>query len=95
MAMNKRLNLLGLAQVAGGLISGESSVIEAVQNGKARHVIAATDLSERSLKAIKNKCDFYQVPLSLEFTQAEISQALGKKRSVCAFTNQGFAKKFN
>lgn len=89
--MNKKLQILGLAQVAGQLVSGYDTVLQTLQQGKACLVVAASDLSPRSLKNIANKCSYYQVPLHREFDSLEISQALGKKRSICALTDQGFA----
>ncbi|AMB98820.1 hypothetical protein AWM75_01900 [Aerococcus urinaehominis] len=90
----KKLNLLGLAQAAGQLVSGEGLVIQALQAGQASLVICAQDASERTKKKIKDKCSYYNVPTNFDYTSLEISQALGKKRLIVAFTNQGFAKSF-
>lgn len=91
---DKKLNLLGLAQAASGLISGEERVIQAIQRDTAKLVIVANDASESTQKKLKDKCSFYQVPINLDYSMVEISHALGKKRSICALTNRGFAKSF-
>lgn len=91
----KALNLLGLAQRAGMLITGEDMVMEAIKNQKASIVIVASDSSERSMKQFKNKCNTYNVKLNDDYTNEEISHAIGKERKSCAIINQGFAKSFN
>ncbi|MCZ0716772.1 YlxQ-related RNA-binding protein [Aerococcus kribbianus] len=92
--MNPKLNSLGLAQVAGKLVSGEALVIKAIQRQEAKLVFLANDCSPTTKKKIKNKSSYYDVPLVEEYTTMEISQALGKKRSLVALTDQGFAKRF-
>lgn len=92
--MNPKLNSLGLAQVAGKLVSGEALVIKAIQRQEAKLVFLANDCSPATKKKIKNKSSYYDVPLVEEYTTMEISQALGKKRSLVALTDQGFAKRF-
>lgn len=93
--MNNKLNILGLAQAAGKLISGESLVLQAVQVRQAKVVIIASDCSEATIKKISNKCKYYKIPFIVTFDTIEISQALGKKRSIICLTDKGFAKHFN
>lgn len=90
----KMKNLLGLAQRAGKLISGEELTIKAIQRKEAKLVLVATDASDNTKEKIQNKCHFYSVPLTADFTADEISQAIGKSRSICAFTDKGFADSY-
>lgn len=90
----KALNLLGLAMRAGKLISGTNQVLESIRDQESSLVIVAEDASENTKKQFLNKCDYYQSPLVIIFYQAEISSALGRERTVCAFTDDGFAKSF-
>lgn len=90
----KGLNLLGLAQGAGKLLSGESIVLEAIRKKEAKLVVFASDASDNTKKQFLNKCEYYDVPVLILFLKAEISKAIGKERTVCAFTDDGFAKSF-
>ncbi|RPA64999.1 hypothetical protein EF384_00880 [Aerococcus agrisoli] len=91
---NNKINLLGLAQAAGKLVSGTETVVKAVKQGTADLVIVATDVSDQTKRNIENKCEFYDIPWVQVFTTEEISIALGKKRSIVAFTDRGFVKSF-
>lgn len=90
----KALRLLGLALSAGKLATGDDTTVRSIQNKQAKLVLIAKDASENTIKKIKDKCTYYQVPYVHEFTQAEITNALGRPRVVCAITDSGFAKKF-
>lgn len=94
MKQDKRLNLLGLAQAAGKLVSGEGMVVEAIQSNTTQLVLCARDVSPRTQKKIQDKCTYYKVPLVMEFDTVMLSHALGKKRSLCAITDKGFANSF-
>lgn len=91
----KVLQLLGLVMRAGKLVTGEDATIRSIQNGQAKIVLIAKNTGENTTKRVTDKCSFYQVPLIQDFTQEEISHALGKSRVVCAVTEAGFAKKIN
>lgn len=90
----KALNLLGLAQRAGKLMTGESMVLDAIKQNKAKIVIVASDSSKRSIKQFKNKSQTYNVKINLDYTSEEISQAIGKERKNCAIIDNGFAESF-
>jgi ribosomal protein L7Ae-like RNA K-turn-binding protein len=90
----KALNLLGLATRARKLLSGESVVLEAVRKNEAIYVIVAENASENTKKQFLNKCEYYSVPIVIQFSKEEISQAIGKDRTVCAFIDNGFAASF-
>lgn len=94
--MNKRLqalNLLGLAQRAGKVISGEEFVVKAIQEGQARLVFLAQDAAPNLTKKITDKSQTYTVEVSTEFSTLELSSAIGKARKVLALTDAGFTKK--
>lgn len=91
---NNSINLLGLAQAAGKLVSGTETVVKTIQQETAVLVIMATDVSEKTKKNIENKCEYYEAEYIQMFTTEEISIALGKKRSIVAFLDRGFAKSF-
>ena len=90
----KALNLLGLAQRARKLESGSPTVLTSIRSKQARLVIIADDASLNTKKQFLDKCDYYKVPSYILFTKEELSQALGKERTVCAFTDNGFAQSF-
>ena len=93
--MNKQqvANLLGLAQRAGRIISGEELVVKAIQEGKAKLVFLAHDAAPNLSKKIKDKSHYYQVDVSTVFSTLELSSAIGKARKVLAITDASFTKK--
>ncbi|MBG9983703.1 ribosomal L7Ae/L30e/S12e/Gadd45 family protein [Aerococcaceae bacterium DSM 111022] len=90
----KALNMIGLAQRAGKLISGDERVEKAIKNGQAKIIICADDISEKTLSRYQNYSENYNTPMLLPFDSIEMSQALGKKRSICCITDHGITKKF-
>lgn len=90
----KQLNLIGLAQRANLLVSGEEIVLTKIKNNQAKLVIVATDCSENTKKKLLDKSQYYGVDCVIAFETMEISHALGKKRSVIAFIDNGFARSF-
>lgn len=89
----KILNLLGLAQRAGRLISGEELVVEAIRKQQAKLVFLADDAAENLSKKITDKSHTYQVEVVTAFSTLELSAAVGKARKVLAVTDAGFTKK--
>lgn len=85
------MNLLGLAQRSGNLISGEALVLNAVRSREAKVIILASDASENTTKQFLNKCEHYRIPVLNDFDRDEISNAIGKMRTVVAITDGGFA----
>ena len=90
----KALNLLGLALRARKLESGSPTVLDAIRKQRARLVIVAKDASPNTKKQFLDKCDFYEIPSYVLFSKDEITQAIAKERTVCAFTDNGFAQSF-
>lgn len=90
----KVLNLLGMAMKAGKLVTGEDLTLKEIRKEQAKVVLVAVDASEKTKKKISDKCRHYQTPFVVHFTKAELSQAIGKDRTICATTDNGFGKKF-
>ena len=60
MNQDKTLSMLGLAQKAGKVASGEFSTEKAIKSGKASIVIVADDSSDNTKKMFKKMCDYYK-----------------------------------
>ena len=87
------LHLLGLAQKAGKLSSGEEMVLASVKSGKAMLVILAGDASDNTKKLFYDKCSFYGVPVKEYGSKAELGWAIGRaERSSIAVEDKGFAE---
>ncbi|CAM3990238.1 YlxQ-related RNA-binding protein [Catellicoccus marimammalium] len=89
----KLLNLLGIAQRAAQLVTGESLTLEAIRKKRIALVFVASDASENTKKQFCDKAKYYQIPLFMPYTSLELSQAIGQKRSVIGIRDKGFAKK--
>lgn len=90
---NKVLSLLGLAQRAGKIVSGDESVLAAVRAGEARLVLLATDAAANARKKYTDKCRSYGVRLVEFGTRDQLGHALGKReRVVVAVNDDGFAR---
>jgi ribosomal protein L7Ae-like RNA K-turn-binding protein len=91
---NNFFQLLGLAQRARKLTSGEELVLQAVRDGQAKLVILATDAGKNTAKKFTDKCHSYEVPLLEVGTRVELGTAIGKgERVVMAVTDEGFCQK--
>lgn len=94
MKQEKWMSLLGLAQRARKVVSGEDLVVKEIQNGRAKLVILAKDASRNTSKKIKDKCQYYRVPLRHADTRETLGHAIGKDaRVVAAILEPGFAEK--
>lgn len=90
--IEKVLNLLGLAQRAGLLVSGEDNVIDSMQKNKAKIIFLGKDCSENTKDKFEKKCFYYNIELCTIFSCEEISHSIGKTRMVIAITDNGFYK---
>ncbi len=89
----KAQNLLGLAQKAGKIASGEFSTEKAVKGGIAFLVIISADASGNTKKKFHNMCEFYHVPAVEHFGKDMLGHCIGRgERSSVAVTDEGFAK---
>ena len=86
-------NLLGLAQRAGKLISGDFAVEKAVKRGGAPLVLLAMDCAANNTKKYTQMAYTHGVPLRTLLTKEELGQAIGKElRAVVLVNDSGFAK---
>ena len=89
----KILNMIGLAQKAGKVASGEFSTEKAVKTGKAYTVIVADDSSDNTKKMFSNMCTYYKVPIHFFSDKESVGHAMGKEfRASLAILDEGFAK---
>ncbi|WP_425515840.1 YlxQ family RNA-binding protein [Mesobacillus maritimus] len=88
------MSLLGLANRARKIISGEELTVKEIRNGKAKLVLLSKDASFNTQKKITDKCNSYHVPYKLVEDRYKLGQAIGKEaRVVVALLDDGFAKK--
>jgi len=94
MKQNQWMSLLGLANRARKIISGEELTVKQIQSGKARLILLSADASENTTKKITDKCNSYQVPYKLVENRHLLGQSIGKEaRVVVGVLDEGFAKK--
>ena len=87
-------NLLGLAQRARLLVSGNFQVNEALQAGQVKMLIVTTDASERTFEDYKKIAAEKNLPLIHGLTKDSLGQCLGKgSRTVAAVLDDGFKNK--
>lgn len=94
MNQSKAMSLLGLANRARKVISGEELVLKDIKSGRAKLVLLSKDASQNTSKRIQDKCLYYNVPVVLVDNREELGSAIGKEaRVVVAISDTGFAKK--
>lgn len=92
MNREKVLQLLGLAKRANKIVSGETSVLESIRNGRAVLVFLASDTLKNTTKRFVDKTGFYHVKLVQSFSTDEINKAIGtNNRKVIGITDRNFA----
>ena len=85
-------SMIGIAQKAGKLVSGEFAAESSVRSGDAKLVIVAGDASYNTKKLFNNKCKHYGVPLIEVLTKEELGHSIGKEyRAVAAVLDKGIA----
>lgn len=90
---DKLLSLLGLAKRAGKLEPGFDAAVAAVRSGKASLLVAARDISEKTVKNLRYEGDRAGVPtLRIQAGMEEVSRACGVRAGVLAVTDEGFSK---
>jgi ribosomal protein L7Ae-like RNA K-turn-binding protein len=94
MKPNQWMSLLGLANRARKIISGEELSVKEIRSGRAKLVLLSADASANTMKKVTDKCKSYEVPLKLVEDRHLLGQAIGKEaRVVVAVMDDGFAKK--
>ena len=87
--------LLGICRKAGKLKLGMDMAKAACGAGEAKAVLAASDVSEKSLKEIRFHCGRNGVKLyALGMTMDRMAEVIGKRTGILAVTDAGFAKSF-
>ena len=84
-------NILGLAQRAQRLVSGNFQVTDAINSGKVKLLILTTDASPSTAKDFEKLAAEKDFPIARALTKESLGQCLGKEmRSVAAVTDNGF-----
>ena len=91
---NDYTKLLGLAQRAGKVRSGELQTEESVKSFKARLCLTASDASDASKKHIRDICSYRDIKLiETGLTKEELGHCIGREeRTAVAIEDEGFAK---
>lgn len=93
MNTNKIVSLLGLAQKAGKIASGELAVEKTVRSGKAKLLLIAADSSAGTKKGYCDMAAYYHVPLYEQLTKEQLGVCIGKEqRAALVVTDAGFSK---
>lgn len=88
----KLLGLLGLAQRARKLTTGEELVVLGLSKKEVVLVFLASDTGVNTQKKIRDKANFNQIPVIEIFTTQQLTQAIGQPRKVIGVNDPGFAK---
>lgn len=85
--------MMGLAQRAGKVVSGEFSTEKAVKQRKAKLVVVAGDASDNTKKMFSDSCRYYEVPIYFYGDKDTLGHTIGKQfRASLAVLDEGFAK---
>lgn len=88
---DKILSMIGLAQRAGKVASGEFSTEKAVKQHKASVVIVALDSSDNTKKNFRNMCTYYNVPYYEYSDKVTLGHSIGKEfRASLAVLDENF-----
>ncbi len=89
----KIYSLLGLAQKAGKIKSGQLAVENSISARKAYLVIVPEDASDNTKKLYSDKCSYYSIPHLIFGEKDALGYAIGKaQRSAIAVEDAGFAR---
>ncbi len=92
MEQNKALRLLGLAARAGKVAFGTESVIETIENKKAKIVLVAEDAADRTKRNIKRISEENHVSIRIYGTIETLSKWVGKEnKAVICIKDINFA----
>lgn len=88
------MSLLGLANRARKITTGEELSVKEIRSGKAKLILLSKDASANTSKKITDKCNSYNIPCRLVENRFLLGKAIGKEaRVVVAVMDTGFAKK--
>lgn len=90
---NGILSLLGLAQKAGQLVSGDFGAEKAIRAGKAKMIIVAEDAADETKKKYRELAEEYQTDCIEAVSKIELGTAIGREfRAVVVILDEGFKK---
>lgn len=90
----KSLSVLGIAQAAGCLVSGDSACEEALRKGRVYLLILAHDASANTKRRFSSRATREDVSFVELATKQALGKAIGKPdRAVIAVCDPAFAKK--
>lgn len=93
MENNKLLSLLGFAQKAGKLASGDETCELWLKRRKVKLVLVASDAAENTLEKWQHAGRSHKVPVVVISDRDTLSHAIGKtNRTVLAVLDHGFAR---
>lgn len=93
--MTESLGFLGLAKRAGKLAAGEDGVLSALQAGKVRLLLLASDAGENTIRRMELRSQGRLPILYLQSDKAALGAALGWEQcAVAAVTDLGMALAF-
>lgn len=91
--MSKAMNLLGLAQRAGKVQSGDFIVEKALKAKAVKLLLLASDAGPNNEKKYRQLAQVHGVPIRRLATKEELGHAIGKElRVVVAINDEGFSK---
>ncbi len=91
MNKTKLINTLGLAYRASKISLGTELILEEIKQNKTVCIFSALDESSDSFRKLKNKLDYYKIPLYLYLSKDDLAKITGKKGvSVISLNDKGF-----
>ena len=93
MNKTKTQSLLGFAAKAGKLSYGTHASTFAIESGRAKMVVVACDISQKTVKEIKFKAAKQNIPVIMlsDTTTQTLSHTVGKTCGIITVNDQGFA----
>ena len=94
---NKVLGLIGIAKMAGKIVTGTEMTVDAVRGGKkgVKLLLCSADASQTTYKRIKNTAEYYKVPFytlgSDKEKLAGITGRGGEQISVVGILDEGLS----
>lgn len=89
----KFMSVLGLAQKAGKIVSGDFAVQGAIKSGKARLLIVASDASDATKKEYQYQAGSRGIDIYYALSKEQLGYSIGKAlRAAVVITDNGFVK---
>lgn len=82
------LKTIGLAFKAGKLVFGEKAILQEISHMKL--IFLAQDAGANITKKIKDKCEYYHIPLRHDLDKEALSKAISKSVTVLGIKDKGF-----